>query len=52
MIRLDGMASATTISEFVIYAKRPVQSALVSSRVEYYKPAPVSQADLELVILV
>jgi len=50
-MRLDGIAYATTISEFDIFAKRPVQSAVLFSRVTHYKPiAPVDQSDSEFTI--
>ena len=45
------MACATTKSDFDIFVKRPVQSAVLWSRVKHYKPiAPVHQSDLEFVI--
>jgi hypothetical protein len=45
------MACATTRSEFDIFAKRPVQTSVLWSRVTHYKPiAPVDQSDLEFVV--
>jgi hypothetical protein len=45
------MSSTTTKSEFDIFAKKPVQGAVLWSRVTHYKPiAPVDQSDLEYVI--
>jgi hypothetical protein len=45
------MECATTRSEFDIFAKRPVQTSVLWSRVTHYKPiAPVDQSDLEFVI--
>jgi hypothetical protein len=45
------MECATTRFEFDIFTKRPVQTAVLRSRVTHYKPiAPVDQSDLEFVI--
>ena len=45
------MACKAIRSEFDIFARRPLQTAVVSSRVTHYKPiAPVNQSDLEFVI--
>jgi hypothetical protein len=44
----DTMEYATTRSEFDIFVKKPVQSAVLWSRVTHYKPvAAVDQSDLE-----
>lgn len=48
---MDGMACATTRTEFDIFVKRPVQRAMLSSRVTHYKPiAAMDQSDLDYVI--
>jgi hypothetical protein len=40
-----------TKSEFDIFANKPVQSAVLGTRVAQYKPAaPVDQSDIEFVI--
>jgi len=45
------MPCETTRLEFDIFVKRPVQSAMLLSRVTHYKSiAPVDQSDLEFVI--
>jgi hypothetical protein len=45
------MSFTTTKSEFAIFAKKPVQGAVLWSRITHYKPiAPVEQLDLEYVI--
>jgi hypothetical protein len=44
-------STTTTKSEFDIFEKKPVQGAVLWSRVTHYKPiAPVDQSDLEYVI--
>jgi hypothetical protein len=45
------MACATVRSEFDLFARKPVQTAVLSSRVTHYKTiAPVDQSDLEFII--
>ena len=40
-----------TKSEFDMFAKKPVQSAVLGTRVSQYKPiAPVDQSDIEFII--
>ena len=45
------MSSTTTRSEFDIFAKATVQSAVLCSRVKHYKSiTPVDQSDIEFVV--